>query len=80
MTEAELEARLRLLEAYAPRLRAAGVQHLNIADVSAVLLAPDPTPLVVVGEDDKPKSLMDSPETYGLPEDAEVPGFRRPED
>ena len=78
MTEKQLD----ILIAYGPRLRAAGYQSVTIGDdgvVSIVLLPPDPVASDVV-DAPPPKAILDDAETYGLPEGADVPGFRRPDD
>lgn len=74
---------LRLIAEHAPKLRAAGVQSLTVDGVSMVLLPPDPPAYVapaLTDEDEQPVSLLDDPSAYGLPDGAEVPGFRRPDD
>lgn len=72
---------LRIIADNAPALRAAGVQSLTVEGVSMVLVPPDPPAFVEVAPDrDEPTSDMNDPTTYGLPEGAEPPGFRRPDD
>ncbi len=78
----DLAAQFALIAAHAPRLRSAGVQSLTIGDLSVVLLPPDPPMAqeVTDAELEEPRNALDDASTYGLPEDAEVPGFRRPDD
>jgi hypothetical protein len=78
----DLAAQLAILAEHAPRLRAAGIQHLKVADLELVLAPPDPSPVIELGAADaeEPRGVLDDASTYGLPEDADVPGFKRPDD
>jgi hypothetical protein len=80
MSTNDLPGLLALIEERAPRLRTAGVQSLIVGGVTMVLAPADPPQAVDIVEDDQPRSLMDDPEAYGLPPDADVPGFQRPND
>ncbi len=71
---------LRKIAEHAPKLRAAGVQSLSVDGVSMVLLPPDPPAQDAEPGTAEPSSDRDDPNTYGLPEGAEAPGFRRPDD
>ncbi len=77
-----LNAAILLVIEHAPRLRTAGVHSLSIDGVAMVLLPPEPpSPQVSPpDEDEAPRDLLHDPSAYGLPEDAELPGFRRPTD
>jgi hypothetical protein len=74
----DLAAKLALIVDYAPRIRAAGVSSLTIGEISMDLLAPEPK-AIAHADEDKVLPLDRDPETYGLPEGADIPGFRRPE-
>jgi hypothetical protein len=76
----DLAKQLELIELHAPLLRAAGVHSLAIGEISMVLLPPEPTALIDIGTAEPPRATLDDNETYGLPEDARVPGFDRPDD
>jgi hypothetical protein len=79
MTMTDLAKQLELIAAHAPKLRDAGVQSLSIEGISMVLAPPDPpTPTDTPGD---PKSTrdLDDAVTYGLPDGADIPGFRRPD-
>jgi hypothetical protein len=78
----DLATQLTLIARHAPILREAGVQSLTVGEISMVLLPPDPPPMeeAASGEPDQPVSLMEDPESYGLPEGATLPGFIRPAD
>ncbi len=81
MPDPDMAAALQLVTEHAPRLRAAGVHSLSIGGVSMVLLPPEPpAPTPEVVEDDAPKDLLHDRSAYGLPDGAELPGFRRPAD
>lgn len=75
----DLAKQLETIAAHAPKLRGAGVRTLSIGEISMELAPPDPAPPVSVA-DEKTKRDLDDVVTYGLPEGAEVPGFRRPDD
>jgi hypothetical protein len=77
---AKLIRQLELLTEFAPRLRSAGFQSLTIDGITMVLAPPEPAPPEPTKDDEKPKRDLDDVVTYGLPEGAEVPGFRRPDD
>ena len=78
----DLEAKLRLVVDFAPKLRAAGVSTLTVEGMSMTLV--DVAPPVV--DDSKPGDAESEPpveedlDTYGLPPGARLPGFTRPED
>jgi hypothetical protein len=77
----DLAKQLEILTAAAPRLRSAGFQQLSIGEISMVLAPPEPeAPLPTPGATEKQTRDLDDAVTYGLPEGAEVPGFRRPDD
>ena len=80
--QVDLDAKLALVAEHAPKLRAAGVQVLAIDGITMHLAPHDPPAPVDLRppEDETPVRDLDDPSTYGLPEGAEVPGFRRPED
>jgi hypothetical protein len=67
-----------LLKAEAPKLRDAGVLSLKYGEV-CVAFAPAMGEMPVM-QDDEPENTntFNDPATYGLPPDAEVPGFSRP--
>ncbi len=76
----DLAKQLETIAAHAPKLRAAGVQSLTIDGISMELAPPDPAPVIEIkGESEKQGRNLDDAVTYGLPEGAEVPGFRRPD-
>jgi hypothetical protein len=78
----DLAAQLALIASHAPKLRNAGVQSLTIGGLSLVLLPPDPpAPLVSTEtESTEPRSALEDPNSYGLPDGAAIPGFTRPDD
>ncbi len=77
--ETDLAGQLKVITEYAPRLRAAGVQHLSVGEISIALAPPDPVAPDVTAAA-PPKAMLDDPETYGLPDGASPPGFTRPDD
>ena len=73
MTPAEI---VDLLVARGPELRKAGVLELRI-DGLRVAFAPHVDALPDVGSEqgDRPRTVLDDPETFGLPAGSAVPGF-----
>jgi hypothetical protein len=78
----DLAAQLALIASHAPKLRTAGVQSLTIGGLSLVLLPPDPPESLDLApaESDEPRSALEDPASYGLPDGAAIPGFTRPDD
>lgn len=72
-------ALLSLLTERAPALREAGVTALSFGDVSVQLAPHVPPPSTKQGrQDDQRSDLLSDPASYGLPEEATLPGFTRP--
>jgi hypothetical protein len=76
----DLATQLTLIARHAPILREAGVQSLTVGEISMELAPPDPPPPEASTGDQKQPRDLDDAVTYGLPEGADVPGFRRPDD
>ncbi len=77
----DLEAKLRLVVDFAPKLRAAGVASLTVDGVTMALV--DVAPPAADATPDAPApepAAEDDPETYGRPPGSRPPGFTRPED
>lgn len=69
-----------LLKAEAAKLREAGVLTLKLGELEVTFAAAmgEMPADFKDDEDDKPSNTFLDPATYGLPPDAEVPGFSRP--
>jgi hypothetical protein len=75
----DLAGQLKVITEWASRLRAAGVGHLAIGEISLSLLPPEPV-APMASEATPPIGILEDTETYGLPDGAVVPGFTRPND
>jgi hypothetical protein len=75
----DLAKQLETIAAHAPRLRNAGVKALRVGEISMELTPAESVPIIEAKGDEKPSRGLDDAVTYGLPEGADVPGFRRPD-
>ncbi len=76
----DLAKQLEAIAAHAPKLRDAGVKALRVGEISMELTPAESVPIIEVkGEGEKQSRNLDDAVTYGLPEGADVPGFRRPD-
>ena len=76
----DLAKQLDILIDRAPKLRAAGFQSLRVGDISMELAPPAVEAPESIKGDDKQARDIDDAVTFGLPEGAELPGFKRPHD